>query len=423
MVLKPDAQSFCTQCGLPLKQPCPHCRAPLPTPAQTFTSCPECATDFWSCLACGRLYHLDRTSCQNSYCQDKGGFWTRRFGEDTWSPGCVRAVDWEETKDDAPTPCWLSEAAMVQDRRWPSLHTLGLLVSVQETGVLELWSEQGAPQAGVAGDFQETSVCLSRLDLGENAPCPPLRHQDQILLVGSETLSLLEMTANPSVGKRFELPEPAQGAVDLGDEVLLWGQDNLYRFELGEAQFERVAESPGQPLFRMTVDHSGGALLVTEAGAYHYSQHELEPLDTEALAQKPEWALFCDRFIVIRRNQLAYLEGHQFIVTELPDSVIAPPLYCPASGRLFLLLNDNTIRSCTSVGQRFSFISELAGVPTTVPLKIGERIFYGTEGRYLCRDEEALRPRLSSQPVGELSYANGRLFGATMEGGLFAFQL
>lgn len=424
MVVKPEAQSFCTQCGLPLKQPCPHCSHQLPTPDGTFTACPECSADFWSCLACGRLYHLDRTSCQNGYCPDRNRFWTRRFGEDTWSPGSGRgSIARDEEDDNTPIPGWLSETAMVQDRRWPSLHSMGLLVSVQETGVLELWSEQGAPQDGQVGDFRETSVCLTRLDLGDNAPVPPITHEGQIVIAGTTSLSILEMNANPSLGERLELPEPPLGTVDLGDEILVWGQEHLYGVNFNTREVKRLVASPGEPTIAMVSDHTGGALLVTKGGLHHFSQDELHELDSSALSQSPEWVVFADRFILLRGHQLAYLEGHAFHTVELPDPVIAPPLYCPHSGRLFLLLNDNTVRSCAPTGERFSFVSELAGVPTTVPLKIGERIFYGTEGRYLCRDEEALRPRLSSQPVGELSYANGRLFGATLEGGLFAFQL
>lgn len=420
MVLNPKSQNFCTHCGIPLKQPCPHCQHQLPTPGHTFTACTECERSFWACLACGRLYHLDRTSCQNTYCPDRGRFWTRRFGEDVWPRVGGHSVAFDQDEDEAtPTPAWVSESTL-KDRRWPSVHSKGLLISVQETGVLELWSEQGAPSGGDPGDFQETSVCLSRLDLGEDAPCPPLLHRGEVVVPGRESMAVLEMTANPSVGARFQIPEAPLGAVDLGDEILVLGAKHISLGSL-DRPFEAAVDSPGKPLFAPISDHSGGALVVTGEGCFHYAQGELQSL--EGAFASPEWALFADRYLLIRRNQLAFREGHAFQVKELPEAVIGPPLFCPHNGRLYLMLNDNTIRSCTSTGERFSFVSELAGVPTTVPLKLGERIFYGTEGRYLCRDEEALRPRLGSQPTGELTYANGRLFGATLEGGLFAFQI
>lgn len=421
MVLNPQNQNFCTRCGIPLKQPCPHCQHQLRTPDHTFTACTECERNFWACLACGRLYHLDRTSCQNSYCPDRGRFWTRRFGEDIWPrPAGHGSICLESENDEAtPTPAWLSESTL-KDRRWSSVHSNGLLVSVQETGVLELWSEQGAPSGGDPGDFQETSVCLSRLDLGEDAPCPPLLHQGEVVIPGTTSLSVLEMTANPSVGARLALPERPLSVVDLGDEILVLGQREILLGGLSKP-FQTVHESPGELALPLISDHSGGALVVTGDGCYHYAQGELQALENSL--SSPEWALYADRFVLVRRNQLAFREGHAFQLKELPEAVIGPPLYCPHNGRLYLLLNDNTIRSCTSTGERFSFVCELAGVPTTVPLKVGERIFYGTEGRYLCRDEEAVRPRLSSQPTGELTYANGRLFGTTLEGGLFSFQI
>ena len=69
--IRKSTQNFCTSCGLVLIQPCPNCSQQLETPEGAFISCSGCEQDFWSCRACARLYHLDRTSCVNSYCTQK----------------------------------------------------------------------------------------------------------------------------------------------------------------------------------------------------------------------------------------------------------------------------------------------------------------------------------------------------------------
>jgi hypothetical protein len=162
---------------------------------------------------------------------------------------------------------------------------------------------------------------------------------------------------------------------------------------------------------------SGNPLFLYKQGG------EIQDLASSGFANAAEWSLFADRFVLLWRNQLAYLEGETLRTQELPAAVVTRPVYCPESERLTMLLSDGTIRSCSSAGERFSFVCDMPGVPTTPPLRIGKHVYYGSDGRYLCCDEEAMLPRLNSPPWGELSYANGRLFGTTREGVLFAFCL
>ena len=428
--VKDPQHQFCTQCGLALKQPCPHCNGELDTPADPFISCTACRHDFWSCRSCGRLYHLDRTACHNSYCPERGKFWTTRFGsEEFFQHPHHRCLSGEKfKKDESPRPAWLGGATAASDLRWPSLHTLGLLLSVQESGVLELWAERGAPAHKQEGtDFEETSVCLTRLDLGEESPCPPFFWQDKFMIPGSHTLSVLEMSSSPSVGRRIDLKEVGRPALFamLEEHIIVWGEKEFGAINT-EGVFESIdTELKGTPQFLLT-DGKSSCLAVSQdprkATLFDLNDSPAKCHDP-IFADSLEYGLYADRYILISGNRLAYLENLEFIVVELPALVVAPPLYNPVDNRLTLLLNDGTARSCSTIGDKFSFVCELAGPPSTQSLMLGSRLFYGTEGRYLCCDEEAIRPRLSSPPMGALSYANGRIFGTCLDGSMFCFEL
>ena len=427
--VKDPQHQFCTKCGLALKQPCPHCSGELSPPADPFISCSACQHDFWRCRSCGRLYHLDRTACHNSYCPEQGKFWTTRFGsEEFFQHPHHRCLTGELLKkSDSPRPAWLGGATAASDVRWPSLHTLGLLLSVQESGVLELWAERGAPAHKQEGDFEETSVCLTRLDLGEESPCPPFYWRDRFMIPGSHTLSVLEMSSSPSVGRRIDLQEVGRPALFalLKEHIIVWGDKDFGAIN-AEGLYESIdVELKGKPLFLLTDGESSclaGSQEPRKATLFGINDSPASCHDP-IFADSLEYGLYADRYILLSGNRLAYLENHEFIVVELPALVVAPPLYNPADNRLTLLLNDGTARSCSTVGDKFSFVCELAGPPSTQSLMLGSRLFYGTEGRYLCCDEEAIRPRLSSPPMGALSYANGRIFGTCLDGSMFCFEL
>ena len=420
---------FCTHCGLALKQPCPHCNEQLSTPADPFTTCPTCERDFWSCGSCGRLYHLDRTACHNSYCPEEGKFWTTRFGsEEFFQRPHERCLSGEQLeKDESPRPAWVGGATAASDVRWPNLHTLGLLLSVQESGVVELWAERGAPSHTKTSDFAETSVCLTRLDLGEESPCPPFFWKNRFMIPGSQTLSVLEMTSSPSVGKRIDLHEAGRPCLFglLKDHIIVWGEDDFGAID-GDGIYETIdTELSGTPHFLLTDGEATCLALSKDPIKAHLFDINDSPkkLADPCFADSIEYALYTDRYILFSGNRLAYLEETEFIVVELPALIVSPPLYSAEENRLTLMLNDGTARSCSTTGDKFSFVCELAGTPSTEALRLGGRLFYGTEGRYLCCDEEAIRPRLGSAPMGSLSYANGRLFGNCRDGSLFCFEL
>lgn len=424
-----DGQTFCTQCGVVLRQPCPQCSAKVTTPSTGFTACAACRTALWSCSECARLYHYDRTSCSNSYCPQRGAFWTAQLGSDVWDPSRGhRALSWTRPSDELPRPAWL--VAGSGERRYPSLHHSGLLVSVQESGVLELWAERGAPRPHQEGEeFREDGVCLVRLDMGEPAGGPPLLHRGHLVMVGSTSLSTLELTSNPSLSGRLELPGEGgpRHAVSLGDTVLVVSSEALWEVDLGTSQVVAHLQQPFSLDLPPLSDGQGRAL-VTRAGSNPgYALYEpggrLSELASGDFPVPAESAIFAGSFLLLWRQRMATWENGLFTAVELPAAPLARPVYCSDSQRLTLLLSDGTIRTCTTRGERFTFVGDRPGTPTTAPLKLGEHVFYGTDGRYLCCDEEALLPRLNSPPWGELSFANGRLFGTTREGGLFAFCL
>lgn len=424
------SSSFCTQCGLVLRQPCPTCSAELDTPSGTFTTCARCSTSFWCCGDCARLYHLDRTSCLNSYCPEKGTFWTARFGHDRWDQRrSFKATSLLESKDSKPLPAWLAGSGAEREHRWPALHAFGLLISVRETGVVELWAERGAPVDEEGDGFREISVCLSRLDLGEKSQGAPICHQDHLVIVGSGSLSLLEMTSNPSLGSKIPVPTGSGTVclVSLENSVLVVSEAGLWEVDLDQKRV--VHHIPGNFALDLNplADEFGQVLLRTAAPdpktMLYKKDQTLVELDDSEFNHEPEWSLFARQFLLFHRNTLRYLDGETFRAVELPGTLVAQPIYCPVDDRLTLLLDDNTIRTCSPTGERFSFVGDLPGRPTTSPLKVGSHIYYGTDGRYFCRDEEAMLPRLNSAPWGELSYANSRLFGRTREGVLFAFSL
>ncbi len=424
----PD-QAFCTRCGLALKQPCPNCAASLATPKDDFCECGQCRTSFWGCPECGRLYHLDRTSCLNGYCPRKGVFWTSAFGGDVWDARrghrALPSPDPGEADPPSPLPGWL--VAGNRERRYASLHHSGLLISVCESGMLEMWAERGAPRGDrEGGEFGEESVCLVRLDLGEPAGGPPLLHRGHLVVLGTSSLCLLEMTSNPSLSSRLELPE-TQGplrAVSLGETLLVAGPEGLWEVEVETRTVRHHLPRPLSSKCDPVAGGDGTALLATgqEYLLYKAGGEVVEVARGEFTASA-EWLLYADRFLLVWRNQLAYLQDGSLRLTELPGAVVARPTYDAEHDRLTVLLSDGTIRTCSPTGERFSFLCEMPGVPTTPALRLGDKVYYGSDGRYLCRDEEAILPRLNSAPWGELSYANGRMFGITKEGGLFAFCL
>lgn len=420
-------QAFCTRCGLALRQPCPNCASPMATAEGAFTECSACQTSFWGCRECGRLYHLDRTSCLNGYCPSKGEFWTATFGSDVWDSrhGRCSVTNPPTSTYSSPLPGWLGGGG--GERRFPSLHHSGLLISVQESGILEMWAERGAPRGSEGDEFREESVRLVRLDLGEPAGGSPFLHQERLVVLGSTSLCALEMTSNPSLGHRIELPK-AQGllkAVSLPGAIVLVGPSGIWEVDLDSSSVRHHLELAIETALDPVTDSAGRVLLAQTDGslALYNEGGKLETLELSDLSFLPEWALYADRFVLIWRNQLLSFDGAVSQIQELPATVVARPVYDQESGRLTVLLSDGTIRTCSTTGERFSFVCDMPGTPTTPPLRLGKRIYYGSEGRYLCCDEEALLPRLNSQPWGELSYANGRLFGTTREGGLFAFCL
>ena len=402
-------------------------------------TCRACDHDFWSCRACGRLYHLDRTSCVNNYCPDKGRFWTTRFGADEFHQQELEFCRNVVSTDQIPRPGWTGGATAGSDIRWPHLHTLGLILSVQESGVVELWAERGAPQAGDAGDFGETSVCLTRLDLGEESPCAPFSWQKKFFIAGSTSISELDMTSSPSIGKRIPVNEVGRprGFAPLRKCLFAWGDKGVVR--VAEDGFvttlnpDDPEDQPNPQVLKgddtlLLSDGSNQALLASADAGEAYlmtigNENEVRMMEDIGLKESLDYGLYADRFILISGNKFSYLEDNRFVVSELPATVIAPPLYSAQDQRIFLFLNDGSARSCSTTGDKFSFVCDLAGTPTTRPLKLGERLFYGTEGRYLCCDEEAIRPRLSSSPMGALSYANNRVFGTSRDGSMFCFEL
>ena len=421
-----ELQNFCSACGRVLRQACPQCTETVDTPSSVFTQCQNCHTDLWSCPECCRIYHLDRATCQNDYCPDFGRFWTTRFGEDSWD-GLKQSVPQLKDSQETPKPAWLGGADS-NERRWPSLHTSGLLVSVLESGLVELWSEKGAPHPAEGDSFLEHSVCLSRLDLGEDAVCAPLFVGDKIHLWSTESLWELELGSNPALCLCLDLPsqEKALAACAFADSSLVVTRQALWKVSPDSRKLTKLGSITESPRREIYTDGRQQAILLDPELESCFSYHPetgLSPLPSPELNGSHEWALFADQLLLFRDSRLARLQDGAFVHRDLPDRLISAPLYCPETQLLYLFLADNTLRSCTTTGERFSFVCELAGSPSTRAIKAGERFYYGTEGRYLCRDEESLRPRLSTTPYGSLSYANGRLFGICKDGGLFSFQI
>ncbi len=422
-----SSANFCVRCGTALRQPCPGCSAELATPADDFTSCPSCGCHLWACQDCSRVYHLDRTSCLNGYCPNKGTFWTSRFGGDTWDPGRGhQAVPFPGQTESALVPGWL--AGGVKERRFPSLHHSGLVISVQESGILELWAERGAPRPKEGDEFREESVCLVRLDLGEAASGRPLLHHGLPIILGSSSLWVLELTSNPSLGSRVDISQtrgPLR-ALSLAESLLILSPEGLWEVDLATRSARQVCDQGCNPILEPVSDGQTQALYLGADGQLRLYRHGEKTVRVPLpdWSETPEWVLKTDRFVLFWRNQLAFLdEEGQLQARELPATVVARPVYDQEAERLILLLSDHTIRTCSTTGERFSFLCEMPGTPTTGALRLGSKVYYGSDGRYLCADEEAMLPRLNSTPWGELSYANGRLFGTTKEGQLFCFCL
>lgn len=294
--------------------------------------------------------------------------------------------------------------------------------------MVELWAERGAPHKTKDTDFGESSVCLTRLDLGQESPSAPFFWNGQFYIPGESSLSVLDMTSSPSLGLRIDLEDIKKPLhfCPLPERVLVWGESGLGEVT-PEGSFEQVDSRPASASgCKLISDGRTKALRLWGASAQADLLEEgvgVVSVGDIGLDGPAEYAIYADRFVVISGNKLAYFKRKKFAVVELPASVISQPLYSETDNRLILMLNDGSIRSCSPAGDKFSFVCDLAGTPSTWPLKLGERIFYGTEGRYLCCDKDAIRPRLSSPPSGALSYANGRVFGTLRDGSVFCFEL
>lgn len=402
----------------------------MDTPEAAFAVCQNCNHNFWSCGSCGRLYHLDKTSCQNAYCPDKGVFWTTRFGSDrflqTPLESCLPKVPCDD--ETSPKPAWVGGATAGSDIRWPCLHSQGLILSVQDTGVVELWAERGAPQPALAEEFGEKSVCLTRLDLGEGSPCPPFVWNQQFFVPGQTALTTFEFSSSPSLGRRIPLDEvgPPKHFAPHGSKLLVWGAEGLAL--LSEDGFlEMLSSELVAQRGSLAVSGAEGVLLYQPGAPPQVTlvspEGVLGKLNGKGLPGKLEYGLHADGFVLLGGNNLCYLDGESFTTVELPTLVVTEPIFDPVEKRLTLLLSDSSARACSPRGDKFSFLCDLQGTPSTPPLRLGDQLFYGIEGRYLCRGAEAIRPRLPSAPIGALSYANRRVFGTTREGSMFCFEL
>lgn len=314
------------------------------------------------------------------------------------------------------------------DLRWPCLHSQGLILSVLDTGVVELWAERGAPVTAEHNEFGEKSVCLTRLDLGEPSPTPPFVWNQQFLIPGEHSLTALEFSSSPSFGHRRPLDgigSPKHFAA-IGTNLLIWGSEGVGSlssegdFELLDSDFKPHSNS-------IMVEGAENVLLVNPSSPpiawLFLPTGEVRELDTSELSGSLEYGLYAGSHTLLGRNCLAYLENDAFRSVELPSLVVTDPIYDRIDDRLTLLLSDGSARTCSTRGEKFSFLCELGGTPTTSPLRLKNSLFYGIEGRYICRGGEAVRPRLPAAPMGALSYANGRLFGTTRDGTIFSFEL
>ena len=302
---------------------------------------------------------------------------------------------------------------------------MGLILSVQESGVIELWAERGAPQQVEGNHFNETSVCLIRLDLGEEAARPPFGWKNQVLVPGSSSLSSLEFHSSPSVSHRTDIAQLGNlhSFLGLDQGVLIWGDKGSALYE-SPTQFRCLDLPPLRPGMQLSDGHQ--VLRVQDDDKKSFlldPDFTVKELGETGLEQAAEYGLWADRFLLFSGKTLSYLDGESFVTKELPATIVSQPLYLANDKRLLLLLNDGSIRTCSTEGDKFSFRCEMAGTPTTWPLVLGNKVFYGTEGRYLCCDEEAIRPRLGSTPMGRLSYANSRVYGTSQDGSMFCFAL
>lgn len=420
---------FCTQCGLALSQPCPHCSNSLETPSAPFAGCPSCQHNFWSCQACGRLYHLDKTSCTNGYCPERGRFWTTRFGSGKYlqTPSERHLFD-VSCGESNLRPAWIGGITEGSDLRWPSLHSHGLLLSVQDSGVVELWAERGAPVPAEESEFGEKSVCLTRLDLGEPCPAPPFAWNGHFYIPGERSLTPFEFSSSPSLGRRIPLDElgTPKHFASIGAELLIWGESGVGRLapdgflEVLDEEFKADQES-------LMIAGESDVLLISQlpspkAWLFHLGG-EVEEVDVSRLPADIEYGLHASGYLLLGGNTLSFLEAGAFHTVELPSLVVTAPIYDCREERLTLLLSDGSARTCSTRGDKFSFLCDLGGPPSTVPLRLQGDLFYGIEGRYICRQGEPIRPRLPMAPMGALSYANGRLFGTSRDGSMFCFEL
>ncbi len=427
-LLKPDQANFCGVCGLVLRQPCPSCRGAVATPDFGFALCEQCGSDFWACSCCGRLYHYDRLACVNSYCPERGQYWTARYGLQRWSPWGGNETEVPSSPNPGtPRPAWRGRTETPDDERRCQIHARGLLVSVLRSGAVELWAEHGSVQGSSETDFIERALRLMLLDLGADSVGAPFFLGDQLYIPHQRGLSRLDWTGSPTLSIRYE--SPLRAAFPVGGRALVWGPEGAL-FVDPSAGVEAAADLvPRTPPDLWAVEPKGsracGIWCPAEGpavGRFWTETAQVQDLGPLPLEAPPRWLVWgVEPTVFSERELYRPLEGGA--PSSLSGELLAKPVWSPSDERFQLFLADGTVRSCSATGDRFSFLFEASGTPSTEPCSVGGQLYYGTQERYLCRNEKPLRPRLSNSPVGVLSVAQGRLFGASLKGELFCFEL
>jgi hypothetical protein len=463
------SSAFCIYCGLPLTQPCPACRATLPTRGEQFCFCPKCGQTLRRCESCFRYFSPKQLLCSNSYCTFKDTPWTVAAGDERWSCRSGDPCRWGRASNREAQnlePLWSFQAPQSAEALAP-VNTLGMLVVASLDGQLRCFFEEGAAGRGDRTTaYIRMPLLIHQCDLGtlptsDPVVAGPQQDRIQIALQGGD---ILQLDLRNQQQDRFQtsledichlLPFQGGTATQGTRSAGILRSDGLIDAEVALPTGLRVQVLPpvlvmGRPVVAWNIDRDGAWLFYSlmfhpERNEWLYFAQSSNRIDfllggdtlfafsgtlvegfrlrTEADAA-PEDTPEADADIAVTTMDGESLEVWRAWAFELPENPAVAPRFDPEANRFVLGLMDNSFRICRPEdGGAMARRHEAAGHLGTPPLLFGRNLAYSTLEGYLCLGPKVASPLLHERSSMALSYANSKIFATTEQGGVYAFRV
>ncbi|MEW6281398.1 MAG: hypothetical protein AB1758_22505 [Candidatus Eremiobacterota bacterium] len=415
-----EGTRFCVRCGVCLEQSCPHCNQKIPTASGAALTCPRCAGRLRSCRECLRLYPPETLACVNPYCPCHGQVWTTDGRGEVWAhPGGDGSRSWcagvRDPRGLVGLWRWLNPGANLL----PPVNALGMVFCAESSGYLRWFLEEGGepPQTPAPG-WPREPVVVHQVEFPSSIESLAISGEGLCLGLAGNRLVYLDIRTRQS--RTVTVPETPIHFLATPENVVAAGAGQVWLVD-GD-RIHGLLGLPGRCLAPVTVGNS------VVAGWSRPGSFEARVLRDGA------WRPFCtigepvDR--MLGGDSLWCFAGPTLYEVDpggrvadgaaLRAPLSVAPGRCRVNGRLVLCHTDGRIGSCAPDGQRWVTLVPQAGRLSAAPLLPGRKVLYGA-GESLHLDGSA-SPLLNGR-VAHLSAANGKVFGVTENGGLYAFLL